>query len=152
VDVRVEDISFFGNQVPRNLIVELVDFNDPGDPYPYTSVWFNLGEISVDQTSDWTRLSVVIDDPSSLTLPTGWGGTGSEDPVTFEPVLPADRTFASVLANVEEIRFTTFEPGFFYGFTNYQLRFDNVTVRAVPGPGVMALIGAVSVLGVRRRR
>jgi len=132
VEIKVDSISTFGGQqVSRNLIVELVDYNEPGSPYPSTSVWFNLGPISQAQTSSWTRRSVRIDDPMAVALPPGWGGTGDEDPVTFEPILPPDRTFASVLANVEEIRFTTFEPGWFYGFTNFQLRFDNPSVRAI---------------------
>lgn len=151
VDMKVESISFFDNEVPRNLIVELVDYNDPGSNYPSTSVWFNLGEISLDATADWKRYEIVIDDVTSATLPAGWGGTGDEDPVTFEPTLPAGRTFASVLANVEEIRFTTFEPGFFYGFTNYSLRYDNPTVAVVPEPATLMLAAGAALLGLRRR-
>jgi hypothetical protein len=152
VDVQVQTISFFGNEVPRNLIVELVDYNDdPANPYPSTSVWYNLGEISLDATADWKRFEVVIADPSAVGLPAGWGGTGAEDSVTFEPVLPPGRTFADVLANVEEIRFTTFEPGFFYGFTNYELRFDNPTLVLVPEPATLMLAGGALLLALRRR-
>ncbi|QOJ14238.1 MAG: PEP-CTERM sorting domain-containing protein [Planctomycetia bacterium] len=134
IDVQVGEISFFGSPVARNLIVELVDYHDPDADYPWSSVWFNLGEMSADQTADWTRFSIVIDDPVTGSLPPGWGGAGAEDPNTFEPTLPPGRTFASVLANVEEIRFTTFEPGYFYGFTNFELRFDNPTVSALAAP------------------
>ncbi|MCK6483784.1 MAG: PEP-CTERM sorting domain-containing protein [Phycisphaerae bacterium] len=151
VDVKVDEISFFGTPVERNLIVELVDFNPPSDPYPWTSVWYNLGPISQAQTSNWTTFEVLISDPTATALPPGWGGTGAEDPNTFEPILPPNRTFASVLANVEEIRFTTFEPGFFYGFTNFQLRFDNPTVAAIPEPGTLALL-AIGALALKRRR
>lgn len=151
VDVKVEDISFFGSPVSRNLVVELVDFNEPGNPYPWTSVWYDLGEISASGTPDWTRLSVTIDDPTSTTLPAGWGGTGAEDPNTFEPILPADRTFASVLANVEEIRFTTYVPGYFFGFTNFTLRFDNPTVAAVPEPATLSAMAVAGLIARRRR-
>ena len=71
-------------------------------------------------------------DPTQTDLPQGWGGSGDEDPNTFEPILPADRTFADVLAGVDEVVFTTFVPGFFYGFTNFDLQVDNVSVRSVP--------------------
>jgi len=152
VDVRVDDISFFGTPVERNLIVELVDFNDPGDPYPWTSVWYNLGPISQALTPDWTHFEVSILDPNSATLPAGWGGTGAEDPDTFEPILPPGRTFASVLANVEEIRFTTFEPGFFYGFTNFQLHYDNPSVTAIPEPATIGLVLAGAILLRRGRK
>ncbi|MBK8915341.1 MAG: hypothetical protein IPM64_12215 [Phycisphaerales bacterium] len=146
IDVQVGEISFFGSPVARNLIVELVDYNDPDADYPWTSVWFNLGEMSADQTAEWTHFSVVIDDPASTSLPPGWGGTGAEDPVTFEPTLPPGRTFASVLAHVEEIRFTTYEPGYFYGFTNFELRFDNPSVQSTSAaiPGDMNCDGVIT--------
>lgn len=150
VDVKVDNISFGGQQVVRNLVVELVDYNPPGSPYAWTSVWFKLGTISKSLTGNWTRFSVVIEDPLSSTLPPGWGGTGAEDPFTFEPILPPDRTFASVLASVDEIRFTTFEPGWFYGFTNFQLRFDNPSVTAIPSPAPIALL-ALAAFRARRR-
>lgn len=154
VDVRVELLNFFGVPVSRNLILEMVDFNPPGSDYPYVSVWYNLGEISASQTGSWTTFSVLIEDPTSTSLPTGWGGTGAEDPSTFEPILPADRTFASVLQNVQEIRFTTFEPGFFYGFTDFHLRYDNPSLIAVPEPtGFLLCVGfAIAALGSRQRR
>lgn len=150
VDVKVNSIMFWGAEVPRNLIVELVDYNDPGNPYPWTSVWYNLGEISLAQTPEWTTYKVTITDPTATALPPGWGGTGAEDPNTYAPILPPDRTFASVLANVEEIRFTTFEPGWFYGFTNYQLRFDNPSVNAIPEPATLSALALVA-CAIRRR-
>jgi hypothetical protein len=140
IDVQIDFINFFGSPVARNLILELVDFNSPGSAYPYTSVWYNLGSISAAQTNNWTTFSVTIWDPTSSALPAGWGGTGAEDPQTFEPILPPGRTFASVLANVAEIRFTTFEPGFFYGFTDFQIRYDNPTLIAVPEPNGAGLV------------
>jgi hypothetical protein len=152
IDVQVNLLNFFGAPVSRNLILELVDYNPPGSTYPYVSVWYNLGEISAAQTGNWTTFSVMIDNPMSLTLPSGWGGTGDEDPNTFEPILPANRTFASVLQNVEEIRFTTFEPGFFYGFTDYQIRYDNPSLIAIPEPSGVWLFAASLLMFMGRRR
>ena len=54
--------------------------------------------------------------------------TGDEDPVTFEPILPAGRSWTDVLAGVDRIEFTTFVPGFFFGFTNFDLSIDNVSI------------------------
>ena len=156
VDVNINSIWMFdldGNpfEVPRNLVVELVDYNeDPENPYPYTSVWFNFGEISADLPG-WRNFSITVD-PNATELPSGWGGTGDEDPETFEPRLPADRTFASVMASVEEIRFTSLEPGWFFAFTNFDLQVDNPSVTAVPEPVAAFALLALPLALLRRRR
>ncbi|MCA9242717.1 MAG: hypothetical protein KDA32_02085, partial [Phycisphaerales bacterium] len=126
VDIRVDDISYFGRQLTRNLIVELVDrIGDPNEFIQPVTVYYNLGPIRVGEPNDpntwfdlpqWQSFEVVIDDVTSTSLPPGWGGTGDEDPMTFMPILPARRTFADVLQNVDEIHFTTYEPGYFYAF------------------------------------
>jgi hypothetical protein len=84
-----------------------------------------LGTLDANEPG-WHTYSVDVLDPTASDLPDGWGGTGDEDPVTFEPRLPPGRTFASVLASVDEIHFTTFVPGYFYGFTNFDMQVDNV--------------------------
>ncbi len=148
-DIKTNSIDFFGQQVSRDLVVELVDYNPPGSTYPYVSVYYPLGTLSVDMPG-WRHFEVEIADPSSMTLPPGWGGTGDEDPVTFEPRLPPDRTFASVLQSVEELRFTTLVPGFFFGFTNFEMQVDNPTLAVVPEPGSLwAAAGTLILLGGR---
>ncbi|MFN0134906.1 MAG: PEP-CTERM sorting domain-containing protein [Phycisphaerae bacterium] len=132
VDVRIDSITFFGTEVSRDLIAEFRDYT-PRDPQsPYCSVWYHLSEISASQPG-WRRYSVEIADPTSETLPPGWGGSGAEDPETFEPILPEGRTFASVLANTDELRFTTFVPGWFFGFTNFFMAVDNVGWESIGG-------------------
>jgi hypothetical protein len=130
-DVLVEDISFFGTPVSRNWLVEIRDFDNVPAGYPWVSVWYVMGAISEGPT--YQTYSVTIDDPAATALPPGWGGYGAEDPSTFEPILPADRTFADVLAGADEIVFTTFQPGFFYGFTAFDVRLDNLTLTTVGG-------------------
>lgn len=152
VDVNVTSITFFGQQVSRDLVLELRDYDNPPANYPYVSVWLNAGALP-DAGSGWQTMHFDILDPTSATLPAGWGGTGAEDPNTFEPILPPDRTYASVLAGVDEIQFTTFVPGFFYGFTNFDVAFDNIRITAVPTPGVAgAMIFGLAGAGLRRRR
>jgi hypothetical protein len=75
-----------------------------------------------------------VPDTSATALPPGWGGTGDEDPVTFEPRLPAGRTWANVLANVDEIRITTMKPGYFYSANFWEAGFDNLLVTVGTGP------------------
>jgi hypothetical protein len=136
VDLRVSVISFFGSPVSRPWLVELRDFDGPPPGWPYVSVWYKFADVSAAAHGSWTSFSVTIPDTAARELPPGWGGTGAEDPVTFEPELPRDRTFASVLAGVDEIAFTTLEPGFFFGFTDFDVRIDNLTIAdplAVPG-------------------
>lgn len=155
VDVNTFSIATVpvGNQVSRDLVLELVDYNPPGSYYPYVSVWVPLGELSAAQ-SGWRHFESIVQDPNAAALPAGWGGTGDEDPVTYEPILPPDRTFASVLQSIDEIRFTTFVPGYFYTFTNYALAVDNPSVAAVPEPGAGTAIAGttIALLTARRRR
>ncbi len=132
IDLKVEDINFFGSPVSRPWLVDLRDYDDPEPGYPFTSVWYKFADVSEANTPDWTVLSVTIDDTRAAALPPGWGGTGAETGLG-EPILPADRTFSDVLAGVDEIVFTTFEPGFFYGFTAFDLRIDNIAI-ATAGP------------------
>lgn len=150
VDVKTTSISFFGSEVERDLIVELRDNTPSSGGAPYVSVWYHLGTISAAQPG-WRTFSVDLLDPTSAGLPAGWGGTGAEDPVTFEPMLPADRTFSSVLASVDEIYFSTFVPGFFYGFTNFDIAVDNVGFYSVPEPTSLALLGVGLLFAARRR-
>lgn len=130
VDVLVNFIQFFGSPVTREWVLELRDYDNVPPGYPYVSVWYVIGTLPTNVEDGWVRFSVQFDS-SQTELPEGWGGYGAEDPDTFEPILPANRTFADVLAGVDEALFTTYVPGFFYGFTNFDLQVDNVTVRSV---------------------
>lgn len=156
IDVKTNSIGKFGFEQARELVVELRDYdNDNG--LPWTSVWYSLGVIaqSVSQADEdgWVTYAVTIDDPTATALPAGWGGYGDEDLQTGEPFLPADRTFASVLQSVDELAFTTFVPGFFFGFTDFDVQVDNIAIRTVPSPGAggLALLGAGVGLARRRR-
>jgi hypothetical protein len=160
LDIKVNSIvydPFFdgGFQVSRPLVAELIDNNPEGSDYPYTSVWYDFGDISLATHGEWTHLEVTINNVEAAALPAGWGGYGAEDSTTFEPILPAGRTFASVLDGVDEIRFTTFKPGWFFGFTQFDLQYDNITVlplTATPEPTTLMLAAAaLPVLGRRRR-
>jgi PEP-CTERM motif len=154
LDVKTLALSFFGAPATRDLIVELRDYDNAPDGLPWVSVWARLGTLDPNQ-SDWTTLSVTIADTSATALPAGWGGYGAEDPVTYEPTLPAGRSFASVLAGVDEIAFTTFVPGYFYGETAFDVVVDNLFVRAVssvPEPASLLLLAAgLAALRMRRR-
>lgn len=127
VDLRVDEIGFFGQPVSRPWLVELRDFDTAVGGYPYSSVWFLFANISAAANGGWQTYAVTFD-PSSSTLPPGWGGTGAEDPDTFEPILPPGVSFADVLAGVDVIAFTTLQPGFFFGFTDFDLRLDNIAI------------------------
>jgi hypothetical protein len=127
VDVQVNYIRFFGTDVSRDLVLELRDYDNAGK-YPWVSVWTVLGNL--EGGMDWTTFSATIKDPNSEELPDGWGGTGDENEFG-EPRLPANRSFRDVLESVDQIVFTTATPGYFYGFTNFNLSVDNVSVLPV---------------------
>lgn len=153
IDVRTDSITFFGSEVSRGLFVELRDTTTPNNHgLPWTSVFFELGTLT-SSTPGWIHYEVTIADPGSPDLPPGWIGYGAEDALG-NPILPPERTFASVLQDVDVINFTTFQPGFFYGFTNFSLAFDNLEVTSVPEPSSCALIaaGLLSLAGWRTLR
>lgn len=127
IDVRVDFLNFFGQDVSRPWLVEMRDFDTAQNGYPWTSVWFLFGDISQASNNDWTTFSVTFN-PNSTELPSGWAGYGDEDPKTFEPILPEGVTFADVLSGVDEIAFTTLQPGFFFGFTDHTVGIDNISV------------------------
>ena len=145
IDLRVENLRFFGTNVSRPWLVELRNTSLGSGGYPWASVWFKFAQISTATHGQWTTFSVTFD-PRSTTLPTGWRGTGAEDPVTYEPILPQGVTFADVLSGVDIIAFTTLEPGMFFGFTDHSFRIDNITVTRVPAsvPGDLDGDGAVN--------
>ncbi len=128
VDVKVDSIAMLGTPVPRTLVLDLRSYSLAQNGYPWTSVWYPLALLESGQ--DWARYTVTFD-PNATALPTGWGGYGDEDPVTFEPRLPDGVSFADVLAQVESAAFTTLEPGMFYGFADFDLRIDNLYVARV---------------------
>lgn len=150
LDIETNYINFFGSPVTRDLVVEFRDYDNVSTGYPYVSVWTTLGTLV--GSNDWQRYETTILDPTQAALPAGWGGTGDEDPNTFEPILPADRTFADVLASVDQVLFTTFVPGFFFGFTNFDLRVDNISIVAVPTPATAGLLALGGLAATRRRR
>lgn len=155
LDVKTLSIDFFGQAVTRDLVVELRDHDGAPDGMPYVSVWYKLGTLDASKIG-WETLSVTIANTGAAALPAGWGGYGAEDPVTYEPMLPADRTFASVLAGVDEIAFTTYVPGWFYGETAFDVIVDNVFIRtlsAVPeAPGGLLFGAGLLALGAWRQR
>jgi hypothetical protein len=82
----------------------------------------------------WTTYTWTLPDMSQTALPPGWGGTGDEDPVTFEPRLPPGRNWNNVLNTIDEVRVTTMKPGYFYSANFWEAGFDNVLMTA-PGGG-----------------
>lgn len=154
-DVRVFALrNFFGNRNPPSnfpLTLQLVDVGDPNNFEDDVSVYY-VGAGLPTEGAGWQTRTFLIPDPTSATLPAGWGGTGYEDPITFEMRLPDGRTYADVLASVDEVRLTTFVPGYFYGFNFWEIGFDNVEIRRVPGPAGVTLLAASGLIGARRRR
>lgn len=152
LDVIANSIRSMGEEVPGNLVVELRDYdNTPGD-MPFTSVWYNLG--AIDFTQGWQHLSVTIEDTAAAALPAGWGGYGSTDDRNG-PQLPTGRTFADVLASVDELAFSTLVPGTSYLFHQFDVAIDNISVTPaeVPEPSSYALIvGGLGLLGWMTRR
>ncbi|MEZ5979569.1 MAG: hypothetical protein R3F34_15330 [Planctomycetota bacterium] len=131
IGFQVDYIQFFATPVPRDLVVILYD-DDAYDGAPPAAVWKHLGTLQ-GGGMPWTNFTARVEDVLSDALPAGWEGAGDEDPVTFEPILPAGRTYANVLRGVDRVEFTTYVPGFFYGFTHFDVRIDNVRIAPLSG-------------------
>ncbi len=152
MDIRVDYLNFFGQDVSRPWLVELRDVDGATNGYPYNSVWFLFDNVSQANNSEWSTYSVTFD-PNAIDLPSGWGGYGAEDPMTFEPTLPDGVSFSDVLSGVDEIAFTTFQPGFFFGFADHTIGIDNLSItRTVPAPSALAMLAFGGMVGTRRRR
>lgn len=154
IDIETLSINPFFDpefQYTRTLVLELRQYT-PNNPAPYMSVFTELGVLTRDNPG-FVTFSTTILDTNSTTLPSGWFGAGDEDPNTFEPRLPAGVTFADVLSDVDEVHFTTLVPGFFYGFTDYYTRVDNIEVSfvAIPEPSTLGLAALALPLLARRR-
>jgi hypothetical protein len=132
LDVEFYDFLNWGSWIEaeeyRELVIELVDYDNPAPGYPYTSVWFNAGPLQ-NRADGWKTFTVDVVDVYSEELPEGWGGYGAEDPDTYEPTLPDHRTYSDVLASVDEIRITTLVPGMFYSYNFvHGINIDNISV------------------------
>ncbi len=94
----------------------------------------------------WVTHSLDIDVTSTET-PDGWRlFYNNLDPVT-------DYTFADIMRNVDMITLSNYHPDYAYPSGWFAVMFDNITVsRAVPAPGVLALMGCAALPLHRRRR
>jgi hypothetical protein len=128
-------LNFFGDPIDpssRPVILQLWDEGDPEDFFDDVSVWFRGPAIPA-MADGWVTYSFEIPIPGGNEMPAGWGGTGDEDPVTFEPKLPDDRTFRSVLQHVTRVGISTFEPGYFYASSFIEFGADNLSVTGGAG-------------------
>ena len=111
----------------RPLVVELRNYRYAGGFHQYGSVYFVLSrEISELNQNDWTSFSISFD-PSSTELPDGWRGFGGDNDQNG-PVLPEGATFADIVANVDEIVFSTYDPEEFYLFAFFDVSVDNFSI------------------------
>lgn len=151
VDVKVNEFArcgFFGcvPALDRKIIMELIDYDNPytdpdtGHTWPWTAVIYDMGYVPLEDFNwDWwnpewtwleefTTYSVKVSDPNSTELPEGWYGFGGPE-VDWAPALPPGRTFADVLAGVDEIQFHSYEPGWFYSNDFlHDIDFDNIRI------------------------
>lgn len=154
LDMRTFQFSTLGGTPldPRSrpFALEFVDFGD-GTPGNRASV-FVVGPHLPFVQDGWTNLTFSVPTTTGADLPAGWGGTGDFDQSTFEPILPAHRTFESVMRSVDEVRITTFVPGMIFGFALYEMGVDNLVVRAIPAPGAGGLLALMAAGLTTRRR
>jgi len=140
IDVDVTDFSYEGSPVEqwRQVVFEFIDHDDPytdpntGAYWPYTSVIYPAGYLPL-RDAGWKTFSVDIADPNATELPQGWTGFGGPEDANWLPQLPPGRTFADVMAGVDEIQIHNIEPGYWYDFNHtYDIKFDNISITELP--------------------
>lgn len=71
------------------------------------------------------------------------------------PKLPDNLSWGDIMGSVEEVNFSTYEPGYLYSVNTYfDLHIDNIRIEAtmLPTPGAAAALLGLVVCGTRRRR
>jgi hypothetical protein len=132
VDIRVFQLhNWFNEPMNPNNFPVVIQFVDGTGPWEVSVFYVGNGMPRVEQ--EWVRFTFEVPDPTGTALPPGWGGTGDEDPVTYEPILPPGRTYRSVMENVTEVRITTAVPGYFYIPSWWEVGFDNLAI-SLAGP------------------
>jgi hypothetical protein len=139
VDIRIdmldsENLPDGLSNIPltRSLVMDLRNSNFADGFFDFGAVIFVIDtQLSEANNAEWQTFSVTFD-PNSLDLPDGWIGFGGSDDADG-PVLPAGATFADIVANVDEISFSTFVPGEFYLQVFFDFSVDNFTItRSAP--------------------
>ncbi|MHC5003358.1 MAG: PEP-CTERM sorting domain-containing protein [Planctomycetota bacterium] len=123
IDVYTSTLNFLGLPTPRPFVLELINYDLAPDGYPWISVWVELSWLD-ESNPGWHTLTASIADPTSATLPDGW--FTNLDVTNFE--LPEGVTFADIISGVDRIHFTTFEPGWFFSSSDYDVSVDNITI------------------------
>lgn len=134
VDVQIDKIDttnipdgFTSIPLTRSLVLELRNNTYADGFFTYASVFFVIEtNLSSANYPDFTTLGVTFD-PNAIELPAGWGGFGGSDDANG-PVLPDGVTFADIVANVDEVVFTTRVPTEFYLLNFFEFSVDNFTI------------------------
>jgi hypothetical protein len=153
LDVFTNHIIFRDSEVPRDLFVKLISYGLGDEITPGATLYFKLGEISVEK-SDWQHFSTSIDDTASDALPPGWNVVDGNGKVG----LKSGVTFSDLLSQIDEIQFSTAEPNLLYGDAYFDVVGDNFSINkgaiaAVPEPATWALlIVGFAAVGASMRR
>ncbi|WP_077032598.1 hypothetical protein [Pelomonas sp. KK5] len=133
-----------GAAVPKDIYLDLIDYDHPADGFDSSFVSFKLGTLTAG--SGWQNLSVTLSSTGSATLPDGWTAVDASG----NPTMASDLTFAQLLSGVDEIAFRI--PGTRSGSAlSYDVAVDNISISsvaaAVPEPA-SALLWLTGLLGV----
>lgn len=137
VDVQIDKIDttnlpdgFTSIPLTRSLVLELRNNTYADGFFDYASVFFVIEtNLSSANYPDFITLGVTFD-PNAIELPAGWGGFGGSDDANG-PVLPAGATFADIVANVDEVVFTTLVPTEFYLLNFFEFSVDNFSITTI---------------------
>lgn len=137
-----------GASVPKDIYLDLLDFDHPADGYDASFVSFKLGTLT--EGTGWQTLTVTLNATGSATLPDGWTAVDASG----NPTMASDMSFAQLLSGIDEIAFRI--PATRSGSAvAYDVAVDNISISsiaAVPEPTSAALLlTGLAAVGLRRR-
>lgn len=149
LDVRVESTDFpFGGEA---FSMTLMLVSDKGNDVWEDDDWAYIVGNMIPQIEDgWVHYNFDFDATSDA-LPAGWvARNGENDDQTFH----AGVTWADVVSNVDQVRFSMLDPEWFAIFQQWTVGADNVTVTTapVPEPATLAALGLGAAAMLRRRK
>ena len=138
-----------GAAVPKDIYLDLIDYDHPADGFDSSFVSFKLGTLTAG--TGWQNLSVTLNATGSATLPDGWTAVDANG----NPTMASDLTFAQLLSGVDEIAFRI-PPTRSGGALAYDVAVDNISissVSAVPEPtSALLMFTGLLAVGLRRSR
>lgn len=138
-DLRWRTIRFGNVDVTRDLFFAIWDeyFDDVGNRKVHVLLR-PLGKVRGQGAhAPWRTHRIRIPNPTAAALPGGWLYWDFDAANEPTRTLPAGLTWRDILSSVDRVQWTTATPGLFFGFTVFDVSFDNAGIQPLAGTNGM---------------